>query len=62
MSRRQAARVMREFWDAKAHENATYYISSYRAYDQQDEREYLRHGSKIAKDLRCRSRDLSFVA
>jgi SAM-dependent methyltransferase len=40
-------RVMREFWDARARENATYYISSYRPYDEQDTEEFWRWGETL---------------
>ncbi len=40
---------MRDFWDAKARENAMYYISSYRAYDQQDPEEFWKWGAILAE-------------
>jgi SAM-dependent methyltransferase len=40
---------MREFWDAKARENATYYISSYRDYDDQDDEEFWKWGRILAE-------------
>ena len=36
---------MREFWDEKARENAMYYISSCRPYDQQDPEEFWKWGT-----------------
>jgi len=38
---------MREFWDAKAAENAHYYISSYRDYDDQDPEQFWAWGEKL---------------
>lgn len=43
------ARLMREFWDEKAGENAMYYISSYRAYDAQDPVEFWKWGGILAE-------------
>lgn len=40
---------MRDFWDQKARENAMYYISSYRAYDQQDPEEFWKWGGILAE-------------
>jgi SAM-dependent methyltransferase len=40
---------MREFWDEKARENATYYISSFRAYDDQDTEEFWAWGEKLTQ-------------
>jgi ubiquinone/menaquinone biosynthesis C-methylase UbiE len=40
---------MRDFWDEKARENAMYYISSYRAYDQQDPAEFWKWGGILAE-------------
>jgi ubiquinone/menaquinone biosynthesis C-methylase UbiE len=40
---------MRAFWDEKARENAMYYISSYRAYDQQDPAEFWKWGGILAE-------------
>ncbi len=40
---------MRDFWDEKARENATYYISSYRPYDQQDPEEFWKWGAILAE-------------
>ena len=39
--------TMRAFWDEKARENATYYISSYRPYDAQDAGEFWRWGERL---------------
>lgn len=44
-----AARRMRAFWDAKARENATWYISSYQPYDAQDEAEFWRWGERLVE-------------
>jgi SAM-dependent methyltransferase len=41
--------IMRSFWDAKARENATYYVSSYRPYDDQDPAEFWQWGEKLAE-------------
>jgi len=40
---------MRAFWDEKARENAMYYISSYRAYDEQDPAEFWKWGGILAE-------------
>jgi ubiquinone/menaquinone biosynthesis C-methylase UbiE len=40
---------MRDFWDKKARENAMYYISSYRAYDEQDPAEFWKWGGILAE-------------
>ena len=40
---------MRDFWDEKARENAMYYISSYRAYDEQDPAEFWKWGGILAE-------------
>ncbi len=42
-------RVMKEFWDEKAKENAMYYISSYRDYDDQDPEEFWRWGETLTE-------------
>ncbi|HYM82300.1 MAG TPA: class I SAM-dependent methyltransferase [Candidatus Limnocylindria bacterium] len=42
-------RTMRDFWDAKARENAMYYISSYRPYDRQDADEFWGWGEKLTE-------------
>lgn len=42
-------RVMKEFWDEKAKENAMYYISSYRDYDDQDPEEFWRWGEILTE-------------
>ena len=39
---------MRSFWDEKARENATYYVSSYRSYDDQDPDEFWKWGDNLA--------------
>jgi ubiquinone/menaquinone biosynthesis C-methylase UbiE len=44
----KTARLMRDFWNEKARENATYYISSYRDYDDQDPEEFWRWGATLA--------------
>ncbi len=41
--------LMKTFWDAKARENATYYVSSYRPYDDQDMKEFWEWGDKLAE-------------
>jgi len=43
------AELMRTFWDAKARENATYYVSSYRPYDDQNLAEFWEWGDKLAE-------------
>jgi len=40
---------MRDFWNRKGAENPTYYISSYRPYDDQDEEEFWRWGGILAE-------------
>jgi SAM-dependent methyltransferase len=47
---------MREFWDEKARENATYYISSFRDYDDQDPAEFWAWGEKLTQRLLDESR------
>jgi len=42
---------MRDFWDQKARENAMYYISSYRAYDEQDPAEFWKWGGILAEQF-----------
>ena len=44
-----ASETMREFWNSKARENPTYYISSYRGYDDQDPEEFWRWGRTLAE-------------
>jgi ubiquinone/menaquinone biosynthesis C-methylase UbiE len=46
---------MRDFWDEKARENAMYYISSCRAYDQQDAQEFWKWGSILAEKFLAES-------
>jgi ubiquinone/menaquinone biosynthesis C-methylase UbiE len=46
---------MRDFWDEKARENAMYYISSYRAYDQQDPEEFWKWGGILAEKFLAES-------
>ena len=41
--------LMRAFWDEKARENATYYVSSYRPYDDQNPAEFWEWGDKLAE-------------
>ena len=41
--------VMRSFWDGKARENATYYVSSYQSYDDQDLGEFWKWGEILAE-------------
>jgi len=40
---------MQDFWDSKARENAMYYASSYRAYDDQDADEFWKWGRILAE-------------
>lgn len=40
----KATRLMRDFWDEKARENVTYYISSYRDYHDQDLDDFWKWG------------------
>ncbi len=42
---------MKDFWDRKAQENATWYISSYRDYDDQDPEAFWQWGRKLAKQF-----------
>lgn len=51
---------MRRFWDAKARENAMYYISSYREYDRQDEEEFWKWGRALAERFLVES-DIAFT-
>lgn len=44
---RDPRRLMRAFWDARARENAMYYISSFRPYDAQDPQEFWRWGETL---------------
>jgi ubiquinone/menaquinone biosynthesis C-methylase UbiE len=46
---KQDSEVMRSFWDNKARENATYYVSSYRSYDDQDLEEFWEWGDRLAE-------------
>lgn len=39
--------LMKRFWEEKARENAMYYISSYRAYDEQDPEEFWKWGETL---------------
>jgi ubiquinone/menaquinone biosynthesis C-methylase UbiE len=48
---RNPRETMRTFWDEKARENATYYISSYRPYDAQDDAEFWRWGEILTARL-----------
>jgi ubiquinone/menaquinone biosynthesis C-methylase UbiE len=41
--------LMRTFWDAKARENATYYVSSYRPYHEQDTAQFWEWGDRLAE-------------
>lgn len=43
------SKIMKDFWDEKARENATYYVSSYRDYDDQDTEEFWKWGEKLAE-------------
>ncbi len=47
----KTGRIMKDFWDAKARENAMYYISSYRPYDEQDPEEFWKWGGILAQRL-----------
>jgi ubiquinone/menaquinone biosynthesis C-methylase UbiE len=51
MSEHRDTDLMRAFWDAKARENATYYVSSYRPYDDQNPDEFWRWGDKLAEQF-----------
>lgn len=44
-----ARRQMKDFWDEKAKENAMYYISSFRPYDDQDPEEFWRWGEILTE-------------
>ncbi len=50
---------MSTFWDRKARENAMYYISSYRAFDEQDPGEFWKWGRKLAEQFLAES-DIAF--
>ncbi|MFH0777525.1 MAG: class I SAM-dependent methyltransferase [Candidatus Eisenbacteria bacterium] len=41
--------MMKRFWDSKARENATYYVSSYRPYDDQNWEEFWKWGDILAE-------------
>ena len=56
----KTAKLMRDFWDAKARENATYYISSYRDYRDQDPGEFWRWGAVLA-DRHLRESGIPFT-
>jgi SAM-dependent methyltransferase len=45
----QVCEVMRDFWNRKARENATYYISAYRDYADQDLDEFWRWGQILTE-------------
>jgi ubiquinone/menaquinone biosynthesis C-methylase UbiE len=47
MSGESISEMMKVFWDEKARENALYYISSFRAYDDQDPDEFWIWGKKL---------------
>lgn len=49
MDNKRATKLMRSFWDDKAQENAMYYISSFRAYDEQDPEEFWKWGKILAE-------------
>jgi ubiquinone/menaquinone biosynthesis C-methylase UbiE len=49
--RDKTGRMMKDFWDAKARENAMYYISSYRPYDEQDPGEFWKWGGILAQQI-----------
>jgi ubiquinone/menaquinone biosynthesis C-methylase UbiE len=49
VTRHQKEEAMREFWDKKALENAMYYVSSYRPYEEQDAEEFWRWGRTLGE-------------
>ncbi|UCF78425.1 MAG: class I SAM-dependent methyltransferase [Candidatus Eiseniibacteriota bacterium] len=49
MKRERSGQLMRDFWDAKALENAMYYVSSYRGYDQRSPEEFWQWGRTLAE-------------
>ncbi|NIO27861.1 MAG: methyltransferase domain-containing protein [Candidatus Latescibacteria bacterium] len=49
MKKRRTSELMRSFWDSKARENALYYVSSYRPYDEQDPEEFWKWGRILAE-------------
>lgn len=55
MRKNRFHQIMRSFWDDKARENATYYISSYRAFDEQDPEEFWKWGQKLAEQFLAQS-------
>ena len=55
MNKDRAKELMRIFWDRKARENAMYYISSYRAFDDQDPDEFWKWGRKLAEQFLAES-------
>lgn len=56
----QLCEVMRDFWDRKAYENATYYISAYRDYADQDPDEFWRWG-QILTDRYLKASGIRFT-
>ena len=43
------SQLMKTYWDSKARENATYYVSSYRPYDEQNWEEFWKWGDILAE-------------
>lgn len=43
------SQLMKTYWDSKARENATYYVSSYRPYNQQNWEEFWKWGDILAE-------------
>lgn len=46
---------MKSFWNSKAREKASYYVSSYHDYDQQDMDEFWKWGRKLAEEFLAES-------
>jgi len=46
---KRESEIMKSFWDEKARENATYYVSSYRSYEDQDPVEFWKWGERLAE-------------
>jgi hypothetical protein len=54
MDKDRTKELMRAFWDRKARENAMYYISSYRGFDEQDPEAFWKWGRTVPGRIRSR--------
>jgi len=59
-NRSKLGRLMGDFWNRKARENVTYYISTYRPYDQQDPEEFWKWG-RILTDRYLAASNIPFT-